>query len=271
MYTTELNTARKDVKTCLKIWTEILTEVFSGQIEVIYAKGSAIKPWESAIDYVPIMSDVDIHVQFVNTNSKDPIRSLPLEKALGLSEKYETLFSRRRPDPIHLPRTQIVSLNRLVHDPSFIFPRVEDIVLLYGWYDPHEEVPADSIRKIDKEKVLSDILYLEMVTESVFDRTGLDFWSMLRRINWRISPAPVRLLTQILSISPYEIWNWSRTKIVRELINQDFPLLAQSYQDYYISGWKLFVSDFLESHYYRELFSHGFTILTSIKSILKSF
>src|SRR5699024_3931053 len=32
------------------------------QIEGIYLKGSATKPWESPLDYVPELSDVDIHL-----------------------------------------------------------------------------------------------------------------------------------------------------------------------------------------------------------------
>src|SRR5687768_9127389 len=32
------------------------------QIVGLYAKGSAVKPWDAPIDYVPELSDVDLHV-----------------------------------------------------------------------------------------------------------------------------------------------------------------------------------------------------------------
>ncbi len=265
-----MTVARKDVRTCLTIWKNILLEEFPEKIEVIYSKGSACKPWTSAIDYVPIISDVDIHVRFTNSNQKGPLNHLSLDKALDISQQYENLFLNKRKESLHLPRTQIVSVNKLIEDSSFIFPRSEDILLLYGWYDSQNLVVDDTIRALDKENVLTDFKYLENVPGSVFDRTGLDYWSLFRRINWRISPAPVRLLTQMLPISPYEIWTWNRSKIVRELIKQDLTSLAKSYQDYYLTGWKLFLADFSETKYYRELLNHGYSVLSKISLILKN-
>ncbi|MHA2290324.1 MAG: hypothetical protein ACXABG_16175, partial [Promethearchaeota archaeon] len=111
MYTNQMKVAYKDVQTCLNIWKDILIEEFPGKIVVIYSKGSACKPWESAIDYVPILSDVDIHVRFANTDQDDPLSHLSMKKALDISQKYEKRFYRRRKDFIHLPRAQVVSIN----------------------------------------------------------------------------------------------------------------------------------------------------------------
>ncbi len=270
LYTEQLKLARKDVKACLNIWKEILVENFADKIEAIYSKGSASKPWESAIDYVPVLSDVDIHVRFTNADQNTPLNLLPMKRALEISKLYEKRFLGTREEYLHLPRVQIVSVNRLSTDPTFLLPRVEDVVLLHGWYDPPKPVSDKIIRDIDKKSLLKDIEYFKKVPESVFDRTGLDYWSLLRRINWRISPSPVRLLTQLLSITPYEIWSWHRSRILKELIKQDLKSLADSYQDYYTIGWKLFLTDFSESEFYREILNLGNSVILRIAKVLES-
>jgi hypothetical protein len=262
--------ARKDVKACLNIWKEILLENFSDKIEVIYSKGSASKPWETAIDYVPILSDVDIHVRFANDDQNTPLNRLPMDRALELSKAYETRFLSSQEEYLHLPRVQINDLTRLSQDPSFLLPQVEDVVLLYGWYDPPVAISDEIIRGYDKKNLLRDTEFIKKLPVSAFDRTGLDYWSLLRRINWRISPAPVRLLTQLILITPCEIWSWNRTKIINELIKQDLNSLATSYQEYYIVGWKLFLSEFSKSEFYREIFKLGSSIFFKITRVLKS-
>ena len=43
---------------------ELLHLIPEGEIRAIYLKGSAVKAWESPLDYVPEISDVDMHVWF---------------------------------------------------------------------------------------------------------------------------------------------------------------------------------------------------------------
>ncbi len=40
---------------------------------------------------------------------------------------------------------------------------------------------------------------------SSIDKSGLDFWYLIRRLVWHVSPAPVRLLTQVVK-EPEEVW-----------------------------------------------------------------
>jgi hypothetical protein len=262
--------AHKDVKTCITSWKDILTSEFPDQIDVIYAKGSACKHWESEIDYVPLISDVDIHVRFSNPEQDDPLSLLSMKNAINITEKYEKLFKSRRKEFLHLPRVQIVNVNRIIQDPSYISPQVEDIVLLYGWYESPNLLPADVIREFDRSRALSDLTdYLRILPEKTFDRSNLDYWIQLRSMTWRVSPTPVRLLTQLLDISPYKVWTWNRSTIVKELINQDLASLAISYQNFYLSGWKLFLSGFSETEYYRKILNHGHSVLFSTLRIIE--
>ena len=54
---------RTDIYHSLSIWKDLLINEFEEKIEFIYAKGSAVKPWDSPLDYVPILSDLDIHIK----------------------------------------------------------------------------------------------------------------------------------------------------------------------------------------------------------------
>ena len=274
MYTDQMKITRKDVKTCITCWKEILTDEFPEQITVMYAKGSACKPWESDIDYVPVISDVDIHVRFITKDKNDPLSLLPVKDAINMTEKYEKLFFRRRKHFLHLPRVQIVNVNEIIKDPTFIFPRIEDILLVYGWYDPPVQVSDKNIRESDKKRALSDLTdYLSILSEKTFDRSGMDYWIQLRSMTWRVSATPVRLLTQLLDISqisPYEVWTWNRSRIVKELITQDLTSLAMSYQNFYLSGWKLFLSGFSETGHYREMLNYGHSVLSNCLNLIKN-
>ncbi|MFW9769230.1 MAG: hypothetical protein ACFFEM_10450, partial [Candidatus Thorarchaeota archaeon] len=61
-YSEMMKKARKDTQCAMEVWSDTLVEVLGSSLESIYSKGSATKPWESHIDYVPTISDVDIHI-----------------------------------------------------------------------------------------------------------------------------------------------------------------------------------------------------------------
>ena len=45
---------------------QLLARIPEIEIRGVYLKGSSVKAWESPLDYVPEISDVDIHVWFRN-------------------------------------------------------------------------------------------------------------------------------------------------------------------------------------------------------------
>ena len=76
----------------------LLTEVGESRIHGIYAKGSATRAWDTVIDYVPEISDVDIHVWLVDEPSAQPVLQ-DLDVALAiqadLERRYRKRFTRR--------------------------------------------------------------------------------------------------------------------------------------------------------------------------------
>ncbi|MFX0093420.1 MAG: hypothetical protein ACFFBD_16835, partial [Candidatus Hodarchaeota archaeon] len=59
-----LEDAKIDVNFSIEVWTELLEKHYDNKIKCAYAKGSALKNWETYVDYVPILSDLDMHILF---------------------------------------------------------------------------------------------------------------------------------------------------------------------------------------------------------------
>ncbi|MFX0063912.1 MAG: hypothetical protein ACFFC7_17215 [Candidatus Hermodarchaeota archaeon] len=256
-----LQKAKSDVRYCLEIWTELLEDLLADRIKYVFAKGSSMKQWETPIDYVPILSDVDIHIML---NDGAPLlknSESAFPTAINISQKYEKLFFSRNPNNLHMPRVQIVLLNKLVEEPIYVPPRLNDVWSLIGEPEMKQAVPIEKIRQIDLTRLLEDEPFLNILPGNIFDRVGLDFWVIIRRMNWRVSPAPIRLLTQLINEHPQEVWSWNRTKIVSKLEEQGFSNISHSYTQFYIKGWQLFNSHFTDNSIFREIIMNGYGVL----------
>jgi len=251
--------ARKEINSCFEIWRELFQKDYSKTVKYAYAKGSSTKNWDSYIDYVPVLSDVDIHIKlFDNAQFLNDINSF--QEALNLSETYESRFIENNPNYFHLPRTQIIKIDDLVKLVDYVPPRETGIKPIFGTPKLEQNHSINTIKEIDLKNLLSLDEFLYSVPMSMVDRTGFDLWSMVRRLNWRVSPAPVRLLTQT-SDDPLALWELNRTTITEELDDHDFHLISESYKDFYYEGWISFMEDFTNGQSLRRLISNGFDVL----------
>jgi hypothetical protein len=250
--------AREDVMTCLQVWKEIFSAEDRG-VDYAYAKGSATKKWDSPIDYVPEISDVDIHVLTVKEEGffKPPN---DFDDAMSISQQYETRFNDTKPDALHMPRSQILRVQEMKIHEEYCPPRISDVYILFGNPEQEEFLDSDLIRKYDLANLIQLEKIIEPIPRQVFDRAGHDFWSVLRSMTWRVSPSPVRLLSQKHD-DPIELWSWNRTKIEHELRNQGYEQIADSYNGFYMSSWDLFLSEFKSSDAYRAVVTHGYYLL----------
>ncbi len=250
--------AREDVHSCIEVWKEILSAE-DREVEYAYVKGSAIKKWDSPIDYVPEISDVDIHIQIIHDEGLlHPPNDF--NDAMQISEKYEKRFHEIRPGALHMPRSQIMVLNRLKEVVEYCPPRISDVHILFGEPRQEEFPDADTIRKVDFTNLLKMEEKIEPIPRQVFDRAGYDFWSVIRAMTWRVSPSPVRLLSQTHA-DPIDLWSWNRTRIEQKLRNQDYEPIADSYRGFYMSGWDLFLSEFKSLSAYRNVVTHGYNLI----------
>jgi hypothetical protein len=252
--------ARADVDSCIGIWTELLEERFSDIIEYAYSKGSAVKKWDSEIDYVPLLSDVDIHFRIRDGNRAFGDGSQGLTMAMDAASEYELRFRQRNSKHLHLPRTQLILLNDLEKDPFYVPPRLDDVRIMLGELSKKTPPSNDRVREIDLAQL--DLLgpYLEALPMSAVDRTGLDWWTLVRQMGWRVSPSPVRLLSQVYE-EPLDVWSWNRTRLCRELKSCGNNEVETSYREFYLAGWQLFQSGLKNPERFRLVVSKGYDVL----------
>lgn len=256
-----LEKARVDVRLSLQIWTEVLEEMLGSKIAYVYAKGSAIKPWNSPIDYVPGLSDLDIHIMLKEGASMFPLGDDAFFGAMQIPLRFEELFLDRGKGYLHVPRAQLILLNDLVKDPPlYVPPRSRDVLAMIGYFLELDQFSPESIREIDYKNILELESFLESLPMSLVDRIGLDWWVLIRRMCWRVSPTPVRLLTQILD-DPQEVWSWNRTRVCKELEVQGLSQISMDYKAYYMAGWRLFLSEFQDSEAFRDTVMYGYKVL----------
>ena len=250
--------AREDIEIAISIWTNILND---GQrkVKAAYVKGSATKVWESPIDYVPFVSDLDIHVHLPEGVSLFHPKDHFFD-AMDISEEYERRFIETHPDCLHIPRPQVLPVNRLKAHVSYVPPRPGDVRMLLGNFEPEPLPDVDTIRDIDQENLQEIPSFLESLPLTVVDRTGIEFWSVIRSMTWRVSPSPVRLLSQTYE-NPLDLWVWNRTSIEEMLQEQGYNEIAQSYNGFYMSAWNVFLSDVKDSQAMRACVKHGYTLL----------
>jgi len=252
--------ARNDVESCIEIWTDIFEENYNEKIEYMYSKGSATKEWESLIDYVPIISDVDIHIKIHEDATLFENLTDAFINSIGISQTYEDIFVEKNTNHLHVPRTQIVNMSDIKNSESFIFPKIENVRVLMGKYPKFEDKPADFIRRIDRFNLIEQEDFLATLPKTIIDRTGLDLWTLIRRMVWRVSPTPIRLLSQTHE-EPLDLWKLNRTSLVEILEEKGYEKIAENYQDYYYEGWMVFLEGFSVSDNMRRLISLGFEII----------
>ena len=142
-----LNRARADVVVSIEVWRKLIGERLGDVVDFAYVKGSALREWESPLDYVPQISDVDIHVKTMADRplfTPDPEGFLA---ALGLTRLYEEMFKEWRPEHLHIPRPQIVTMEEI--EPGWVPHDPSSIVVLHGEVKPGVRRPDDEVRAED--------------------------------------------------------------------------------------------------------------------------
>ncbi|MHA1742363.1 MAG: hypothetical protein ACTSVD_09780 [Candidatus Thorarchaeota archaeon] len=261
--------ARHDIRICIQAWSATLRRTLGERLGCMYALGSAVRAWDSPIDYVPVISDVDIHVYLRNktgllAGSEDHMRA-----ALDLSRLHERTFRELEPEPMHTPRSQVVVVNGLLGAEWYIPPRQRDVRPVVGELPELREPPPERYRFVDRWRLEQDEEFVRRLPMRTFDRTGLDLWYVIRDLTWRVSPAPARLLTQTYPV-PADVWGWNRTRLLKELESSGYDTIASHYCAFYERGWDLFLSDFTDTEAYRQMILHGHTVLRECLRHLKS-
>ena len=238
---------QKEVNHMVEAFVEVLLEeVPESDIEGIYFKGSAQKDWDSPLDYVPELSDIDIHLLFADDLALR--RHLgSISKATRIQSRVEERYFSKTPKPLHVPRPQIVVLNQLLQEEDYIPTPERAVSVLYGKdYPKGDYTDQDRIRFIDCKRVLQEEKFLSEFPSRVIDKPSRYIWDSLRALVWHVSPVAPRVL-HMLGLPTEKAWSINRTEAVSHLKEKGEHQLAQYYFEFYLRGWKYFLSKYSDT------------------------
>jgi hypothetical protein len=249
--------ARRDVDAAVEVWRQLIQERLSDRIDYAILKGSGIKEWESPVDYVPMISDIDIHL-----GKKESMSLLPETRggflySLETTRLYEERFKETRPDHLHIPRPQVVVMEESRGD--WLPERPEEVKLLFGEVPLKPEEPVEHLRARDLDELAGLGPLLARLPVQVIDRIDLEYYRVLRMLCYVVSPTPVRVLSQYTK--PKHVWTLNRTKVLRLLERNGFQSIAEPYREYYLTGWKAFTEGFRDNETMRQLITHAYDVL----------
>lgn len=261
---------KNEVNRMVEAFVEVLSgEIPKSEIEGIYFKGSAQKKWESPLDYVPELSDIDIHLLFSDDSSVEKYLG-STSKAMHIQSEVETRYFSKTAKPLHVPRPQLVVLNLLLCDKDYIPSPKTAVSVLYGKDYPEPDYSnLKKIRFIDCNSLINEEEFLSRFPLHIIDKPSKYLWDSLKSLVWRVSPIGSRIL-HILGLPTDKAWTINRTKIVSFLKEMGECQLAQDYSEFYLFGWKYFLSKYSDSNAGRLSLISGINALNKGVEIAKS-
>lgn len=218
----------------------------------VYFKGSASKPWHAPLDYVPELSDLDLHVWFHDDAAPGWLaRFREAVFALEFAQDAEDRFSQACPAPLHMPRPQLLLLNG---------------VDLSGWTRSHVQVlrgepypGAEATAAEDRARLLEVSEQADGLGLDLLDKVGPQLWTALRQLNWRVSPLPARLLSAA-GAGP-GVWHAPRSVLLADLDARGFGALADELRAYYAHTWAAFGTGWRDAGLMRQAVLHALEAL----------
>jgi hypothetical protein len=236
---------RMEINAMKAAYLETILEVIPRvALRDVFFKGSAFKPWDDLVDYVPELSDVDIHVWFEADDGFE--KTFPtLEAALEFSAKAEARFFATCPKPLHVPRVQLIALNRLLTYEAFVSNPAGNPHSHFGLeYPSGQNLDPDVIRATDLQNLIEQAEQLSSVIrpERMVDKHSKDFRSILCDLGERIGPLASRALS-LLGSSFEDAWGGhNRSSLLLKLEAQGQHDLVSSIRGFYEAAWTYFLS-----------------------------
>ena len=226
---------------------ELLRLIPAGEIRAIYLKGSVVKPWESPLDYVPEVSDVDIHVWF-RDDAAWPRHLGTVSQALEVQKGVEARFAARVPRPLHEPRPQLIVMNKMMAEhEGFLHSTRSTVKVLYGEEYPEADYSdSTGIRRHDATQLVGEAQWVDRMPLHLVDKPGRYLREALRQLVWRVSPAGPRVL-HVSGLDTERAWSMNRTEATQALRELGMTSLADGYTAFYLSSWDYFLSGFTNS------------------------
>ena len=238
-----------------------LLDVCADDITSIWFTGSAQKQWDSPLDYVPELSDVDIHVRWAHPERWTD--AIDLARGLSLHSQIETRYATAFPEPLHMPRVQLVQVHEVEKIPSYYGVPEGMAETLYG---PAPTVATGldplAVSREDAESLvaMADPQMLASEPSRFAELPGRHLFGALRNLNWRVSPVGPRVLSA-LGTAYGVAWSANRTTTVAMLRDRGEDVVAAEYVGYYEHAWQFFLSGWRDSAAGRNAFAHAIRTL----------
>ncbi len=246
---------------------QLLSLIPEGEIRAIYLKGSVVKRWESALDYVPEVSDVDMHVWF-HDDAAWPKYLGTVPQALEVQRGVEARFAARILRPLHEPRPQLIVMNKMMaeHEDFLHSPRTI-VRVLYGENYPEADYSDSAgVRRHDSTRLVDEAGWVEKMPLHLVDRPGRYLREALRALVWRVSPSGPRVL-HVSGLDTGQAWSINRTRVTLALRDLGLTSLADGYSAFYLSSWDYFLSSFTDSDAGRSAIQAAARVLTESAEI----
>lgn len=233
---------RKDIDAMVKSTVHTIFKYFPKKhIYGIYYKGSSSKQWDSIIDYVPGVSDVDIHVQFTNDRTYNQIISNP-KIAMMFSEDIEKKFRKINPKFYHMPELQLNSLNKLYELKEYRSTPSKVIKLLYGKPYPVHQMSKGKTIRISVKQVIDERKYINKLPNRLLDKNAVSMKKFLKDIGWHISPSSMNFL--VAKGIPYsEAFSMNRTNVSSALKKLGYKDAAENFEGFYYHAWRYYLNN----------------------------
>lgn len=180
---------------------------------------------------------------------------------MNIQTKIENNYFSKIPNPLHLPRPQLVILNRLKKDENYIPSPQNTVSVLYGESQPEPNYnEPEKIRAIDRARLMSEEDFISASPLKLIDRPSKYLWDYMRTLVWHVSPTGPRVL-HILGLSTEKAWSMNRTRIVSSLKEMGKYQIAKDYSDFYMFGWEYFLSGYSNSDSVRSMIISGMKVL----------
>ena len=246
---------------------QLLARIPGPEIRGVYLKGSSVKAWESPLDYVPEISDVDIHVWFRDDDTwRRHLDTVP--RALEMQAGIEACFKERCARPIHHPRLQLIVLNTLITGlEGFIHAPRSTVTVLHGEAYPEADYSdVEAIRRFDAGDLIEKAAWVERMPLHLIDKPGIYAREGLRQLVWRVAPVGP-LVLHVSGLDTAHVWSLNRTRATAALRDLGLCDLADAYRDFYLAAWDYFLSEFADTDAYRRAMLAATRVLSESREL----
>lgn len=251
---------RHEVESMAASVAEVLLECIpTSEMAGLYLKGSARARWDSPLDYVPEVSDVDVHVLFRGDACVER-RLGTIEAALAIQMRIEDRYRSKVRSPVHMPRPQLVVLNHLLQDPDYSPSPRKSVRTLWGDEYPEAAYNEEREREMARRRLLSEAEILQALPLRIVDKPGAHLLPVVRDLTWRVSPTGPRVLC-LHGMPAAEAWSLNRTGIAGALERLGEEGLAGHYRDFSLSAWRSFLSRHQDSDAIRSVIAAGSEVI----------